>query len=109
MVTTAMLLYTTFPQSYDVTPLIQRVVAEGYAACANILPAHRSLYMWEGRLCDETETAILLKTNSTKIEALQAFLCKNHPYSVPCILHGPISGGHAPFLAWLQSLGGDGL
>jgi periplasmic divalent cation tolerance protein len=67
-------------------PIARALVSSGKAACVNILPHTRSVYMWQGALCDEQESTLLIKTSEAMIPALQAELLALHPYDVPEII-----------------------
>ena len=77
------------------------LVDERLVACVNILPGLRSLYRWEGKLCDEGEVLCLMKTRLDLFPALRDRIAALHPYQVPEIIAVPLAAGHAPYLAWL--------
>jgi len=81
--------------------LARAIVEQRLAACANIVPTIRSLYMWNGALHDEPETLMVLKTHPNRYEALETWLKANHPYDVPEIVALPVSHGSAPYIAWV--------
>lgn len=56
------------------------------AACANVHPI-QSFYPWEGKLQQENEFVLLLKTLPALNSALQTFIENHHSYKVPCIMH----------------------
>lgn len=45
------------------------MVPEHLAACVNILPGLRSIFFWEGRVEDEREVLLLIKTRSDRLPA----------------------------------------
>ena len=78
------------------------VVPEHLAACVNILPGLRSIFFWEGRVEDEREVLLLIKTRSDRLPALEARIRALHPYSVPGFIALPVVAGHEPYLAWVS-------
>jgi periplasmic divalent cation tolerance protein len=72
------------------------------AACANIVPRVRSLYRWEGRLADEQETLMVLKSRVELFGSLEQEIVRLHSYSVPEILAIPITAGSAKYLNWIR-------
>ena len=48
--TDALLVLTTLPTADAAAQFAKAVVGERLAACANILPALRSIYRWEGKV-----------------------------------------------------------
>lgn len=71
-------------------------------ACANIFPAHQSLYWWEGAVQSASETAVIYKTRAENFEAVKDKILSLHPYECPCIIALPIEKGHAGFLEWIE-------
>jgi periplasmic divalent cation tolerance protein len=63
----------------------------------------RSIYRWEGRLVDEAETLVLLKTTADRVTALSSALKSLHPYQVPELLTFGAESALPEYLAWLAS------
>lgn len=81
--------------------LAKELVNKRLAACVNIFPI-RSVYRWKGKLFDEKERALIVKTKMqlfNKIEKTVKDLCS---YDVPCILLSKIEKGHKPYLNWMK-------
>jgi periplasmic divalent cation tolerance protein len=83
------------------------LVQAGEAACVNIVPGIRSIYRWEGELCDEGEFLLLIKSSAEKFEAVRSRIRSLHNYQVPEIIAIPITAGDPAFLAWLRSCVGQ--
>jgi periplasmic divalent cation tolerance protein len=99
--TEAMLVLTTLPNSDAAAEIARKVVAEKLAACANLLPALRSIYRWQGKVQDENEVLVLLKTQQRHYERLKARLLELHPYEVPEVIAIPVERGHQAYLEWI--------
>ncbi|MGE4631617.1 MAG: divalent-cation tolerance protein CutA [Planctomycetota bacterium] len=80
----------------------RNLVEEGLCACVNILPACRSIYRWEGKTCDETESMLIIKTAMQPIEQLISEITQRHPHDCPEVIVLALEGGHAPFLRWVE-------
>jgi len=78
------------------------LVAERLAACANIFGGMNSFYFWEGRLCDDREAVLIVKTSHGLLNRLVKRVKALHSYSVPCIVALPIVGGNRDFLSWVK-------
>jgi periplasmic divalent cation tolerance protein len=100
-VTDAMLVFTTLPSAEAAADLAKAVVGEKLAACANLLPAVRSIYRWQGRVQDESEVLVLFKTRQEHFERLKARLLELHPYEIPEVLAVPVEQGYQAYLDWL--------
>jgi periplasmic divalent cation tolerance protein len=100
-VTDALLVFTTLPSADKAAEIAKLLVDEKLVACANLLPAVRSIYRWQGKLHDENEVLVLLKTRAEQLERLKLRLLEVHPYEVPEVLAIPIESGYQPYLEWL--------
>jgi periplasmic divalent cation tolerance protein len=100
-VTDALLVFTTLPSADKAAEIAKLLVEEKLVACANLLPAVRSIYRWQGKLHDENEVLVLLKTRAEHLERLKLRLLEIHPYEVPEVLAVPIESGYQPYLDWL--------
>jgi periplasmic divalent cation tolerance protein len=94
----------TAPTAEIAADIARAVVGEGLAACVNIVPGVRSIYRWQGEVCDDAEVLCVIKTRADRFEALRARVVALHPYEVPEIVAVPLEAGHAPYLAWIDSL-----
>jgi periplasmic divalent cation tolerance protein len=99
--TDALLVFTTLPSADKAAELAKLLVEERLAACANLLPAIRSIYRWQGKLQDENEVLLLLKTRAEHLERLKLRILELHPYEVPEVLAVPVEAGYQPYLEWL--------
>jgi len=97
-----MLVLTTADTSELAQRLARALVEGGDAACVSILPGVRSIYRWEGRICDESELLLLIKTSADRFEGLRSTIRRLHTYQVPEILGVPIERGDSDYLAWLR-------
>lgn len=99
--TDATLVLTTLPNPEAAAKLAKSIVEEKLAACANLFPALRSLYRWEGKLQDDNEVLVLFKTHKARYERLKARILELHPYELPEILAVAVEQGHQAYLDWI--------
>lgn len=97
------LVYVTAPGRDEALAIARLVVTERLAACANLLGPITSVYWWDGRVNQEDEVALVLKTRQSLVEALTARIRQIHPYQCPCVVALPIVGGNPDFLAWIAT------
>lgn len=75
-------------------------------ACANLVPLVHSLYHWKGKIADEKECLIILKSSRELFAALRVEVEKLHSYSVPEVIALPIIDGAPNYLNWItESVG----
>jgi periplasmic divalent cation tolerance protein len=100
-VTDAIVVLVTTPTPERAAELARALVEERLAACGNVVPGLRSIYRWEGKVEDEGEALLLLKTTRARFEALRERVLALHPYAVPEVIALPVVAGSEPYLAWI--------
>jgi periplasmic divalent cation tolerance protein len=90
--------------SSDVGRQIANVLLEQkLAACVNIISPINSLYLWEGKINDDQEALLLVKSRAELFEdRLVPAVKAIHPYNVPEIIALPILIGAKPYLDWIE-------
>uniref|UniRef100_A0AAQ4QGI0 CutA divalent cation tolerance homolog n=1 Tax=Gasterosteus aculeatus aculeatus TaxID=481459 RepID=A0AAQ4QGI0_GASAC len=59
------------------------------------------LYEWQGKIEEDTEVLLMIKTRSSKVPALAEYVRSNHPYEVAEVISLPIDQGNPPYLKWI--------
>jgi periplasmic divalent cation tolerance protein len=95
--------------SRDEARTIARVlVEEELAACCNLLGEIDSIYRWKGTVEEAQEVLVLIKTTSSRFDALQQRVVELHSYDVPELIALPIVEGLPEYLEWLRGSVGEG-
>lgn len=84
----------------DATSLARELLERRLVACVNIMPV-RSLYRWEGHICDDQEHLLIMKTQSVCTEELITILTGLHPYGIPEIIVLQVESGYQGYLDWV--------
>jgi len=71
-------------------------------ACANLLPKIESHYRWRGKIQSGTEVLLILKTQKSRLPALEKLILARHPYDTPEFLVLPLRAGNRRYLDWLN-------
>ena len=101
--TDAVVVLTTIPTADEAVALIRELLDRRLIACGTVQPGARSIYRWEGKIADEQEAVVMLKTRSGCIEGLRRAFAELHPYKVPELLAIPVTGGLERYLGWINS------
>jgi periplasmic divalent cation tolerance protein len=81
----------------------RHLLKQRLVACVSVIPRVRSLYRWKGKLVDERETLMILKTTQYRFAALEKAIKVLHAYEVPEILGISVLRGNPQYLAWVTS------
>jgi periplasmic divalent cation tolerance protein len=103
MATDARVVLVTVPSTDQGMDLARVLVEEKLAACVNLVPAVRSIYRWEGKVREDSEALLIVKTTSQAFERLRARLVSLHPYQCPEVLALAVDEGHRPYLDWVRA------
>lgn len=77
------------------------LVKSQLAACVSLVPI-QSIYTWQGELHQDQEWQLLIKTDLTQFQTLEAKIRELHSYEVPEIIALPIVAGSHPYLNWIS-------
>ena len=77
------------------------LVEKRLAACVQMFPVE-SVYVWQEEVCDESETALFIKSKSALFDKIVAAIREIHKYEVPEIIQIPIIGGLPEYLKWID-------
>jgi periplasmic divalent cation tolerance protein len=72
------------------------------AACVNLVAPIRSIYRWEGKIWDEKEWLLIIKTQKHRFEELEKKVKSLHSYSLPEMISLPITEGSSSYLQWIK-------
>ena len=78
------------------------------AACVNILPNVHSIYRWKGRVCDDGEMLLLIKTRASQFEAVRETIQRVNTYELPEVLGYRVDKASPGFAAWIEKMTATG-
>ncbi|MEY4517428.1 MAG: hypothetical protein RLZZ499_27 [Cyanobacteriota bacterium] len=77
-----------------------KLIEAKLAACVNLFPLD-SIYLWQGKINQDQEYQLIIKTDLSKFDELAATIKTLHSYEVPEIIALPIIAGSKTYLDWL--------
>jgi periplasmic divalent cation tolerance protein len=100
--TECIVVYVTAPAEEEAEKIARALVENKLAACVNIVKNIRSIYRWQGKIADEAEVLMIVKTREEHVAHIRETVKQLHSYSVPEIIALPIVAGSEDYLAWLK-------
>jgi periplasmic divalent cation tolerance protein len=100
-VTDTLVVLVTAPSADEAARIARALVEEKLAACGNVVPGVRSIYRWEGKICDEQEALLVLKTPAKRFPELRDRVLALHPSSVPEVIALRIEDGSEKYVDWI--------
>ena len=90
----------------EASKIARALVEERLAGCVDIIKDIRSIYSWQGKIEDEKEVFMVVKTQKTLFDSLIKRVKELHSYTVPEIIALPIIQGSEDYLKWLNEATG---
>ena len=99
--TDTLVVLVTAPGAEEAARLARTLVEEKLVACGNVVPGVRSIYRWEGKVCDEQEALLVLKAPAKRFPELRDRILALHPYQVPEVVALRIEDGSEKYIDWI--------
>ena len=87
----------------EAVKIVRSLLKEKLVACANIVGPVSSLFWWQGKIDEENEFLVFMKSHKSLFKKLSERVTEIHSYDVPEIIALPIIGGSPPYLDWLRT------
>lgn len=93
--------YTTIDNIQDARKIAKTLIEEQLVACVNIVPNIESIYRWRGKIEEDSEFALIIKTIDDNIEKTIRRVKELHSYELPDIIVLPVVGGLKEYLDYI--------
>lgn len=99
------LLYVTTPSQKEARKIGRTLIEENLAACANIIDGMNSIYKWDGKIQEDEECVLIVKTHYSRVKKVTRRIKEMHSYEVPCVISLTITEdeGNEEYLDWLET------
>lgn len=74
------------------------------AACVNIVPNIHSVYRWKGRVCDDGEMLLIIKTRASQFEGVRDTIQRVNTYELPEVLGYRVDKASPGFAQWIEKM-----
>ncbi|MBN2708263.1 MAG: divalent-cation tolerance protein CutA [Calditrichaceae bacterium] len=99
-----MIIYCTSPSNEISEKIIKELLSSKVAACCSILPGIHSHYIWEGKIENQTEFLLMIKTREENFNTIEKIILDVHPYETPEILAVPVYQGNEKYISWINQV-----
>ena len=97
----AALVWCPFPDIDAARAAADALLDDALIACANILGAIESRFVWDGARATGSEVGVLFKTTAERLDDMVERLGELHPYDTPAIIGWHADAVHPATFAWL--------
>lgn len=99
----AAVVFCTCPDPDTAATIARQLVSERLAACVNRIDGIASTFRWEGKISEETESLLVIKTMSAAVSAVGQRIGELHPYELPEVIAVPIDAGSTAYIEWIAA------
>lgn len=96
------LILTTLHKKEAAVKIGKELLKKRIIACYNLLPIE-SAYWWRGRITEENEVLMILKTRKGNFEKVESHLKKHSGYETPEVVSIEASKANKSYLNWIDS------
>ena len=94
--------FVTCSNAREAKRLADTFVKERLAACVNIVPGVTSVYSWKGKIRQDREVLLIIKSKTALSRRLTARVRKLHSYDCPEVVTLRITSGNPDYLRWIR-------
>ena len=94
-------IYCTVPSKKLAKDITKVIMKHKLAACVSMIENVKSVFSWDGDICEEKEILMMIKTRRNNYGKVKLVIEDLHSYSVPEIIALPIVDCSEDYLKWL--------
>ena len=98
----ALLVMTSVGSEQQAITIAEELVQQEVVASVNILPTMRSIYRFNGKVFDDEENLLLIKTTEELYEDVVTIISQMHTYEIPEIVGLRVDKCQSNFLQWVS-------
>jgi len=99
---TYIIVFMTAGSKEEAAKIVRALLEERLIACANIMDPVSSVFWWQGKIEEEKEALVIMKSHESIFKKLSQRVTELHSYEVPEILALPIIEGSLSYLDWMK-------
>jgi periplasmic divalent cation tolerance protein len=91
------------PDQESAKMISDRLMSQRRIACSNTYPEVQSSYRWKGRIENEAEVPLVVKTREDLFSSVVDEVRMLHPYETPSIIGVKVEYVNADYLDWVYA------
>lgn len=95
------IILTTTDSKSEAQNIAKALIEKRVAACVQIEQIE-SIYRWEGKITQEGEYLLRIKSTIDRYPQIESIIKKMHSYDIPQIIQIPITDGYEEYLKWID-------
>lgn len=97
------LIMTTTNTKKNAKKIIYALLKKKIAACIQLFPIE-SFYTWEGKVDNDKEFILFIKSKARLYNQIEKTILKKHTYTTPEIIQVPIKKGARAYFSWIEEV-----
>ena len=93
--------FTSVGSEQQALTIAEELVQQELVAAVNVLPTMRSIYRFKGRVFDDEENLLVIKTTANLFEEVSTVILQMHTYEVPEIISVKVENCSDDVLKWI--------
>lgn len=94
-------IYCTVPNKKEGQEIAKMLIKQKLVACVNIMDKMESFFSWDGKMMEEKEALMIIKTKRELFTNINHLIQKMHSYNVPEVIAMPIIEADETYLKWV--------
>ena len=100
--TDKVVIFVTAASRRECKKIARHLVETKLAACVNVSQPIESIYRWGGKIAEEREFLLIIKSTGELFPEIEAEISKIHSYDTPEIICLPVIEGSRNYLQWVS-------
>ena len=96
------IVFMTVSNKEEAVKILRALLKEKLIACANIMETVSSFFWWDGKITEEEEVLVIMKSHEKLFKRLSTRVTELHSYAVPEVLAVPAVDGSPAYLDWMK-------
>jgi len=96
------LMLVTAGSTEEASKIGKAIVEKRLAACCSIIPEIQSIYWWDGKISEDAEVLLLIKTIKAAEPELIETIKELHSYELPEMISLPLNSGYDKYFEWID-------